>query len=107
MHLSWIKLERRGVASSSWEYVALGRLRDEPSVRSGFSINRHNKVASWQRILLGVRRWISTTVRGGNVRMTVPISKGELQSDRDDSSPAMRWLRIVELFVNERKHNCG
>jgi len=29
---------------------------------------RHNKVASWQRILLAVRRWISTTVRGGNVK---------------------------------------
>ena len=40
-------------------------------------------------------------------RMTVPISYGELQSDRDDSSPGMRWLRIVELFVNERKRNCG
>jgi hypothetical protein len=40
-------------------------------------------------------------------RMTVPISYSELQSGRDDSSPGMRWLRIVELFVNERKRNCG
>jgi hypothetical protein len=70
--------------------------------------NNNNKVVSCQRILLAVRRRTSTTVRGGNVKnASSDFVWGELQSDRDDSSPGMRWLRIVELFVNERKRNCG
>jgi len=73
-----------------WEYVALAGW--EPSLRCGaasVSIGIIRLLHGREFFLQfggGYRRQYAEVMS----RMTVPISYGELQSDRDDSSPGMR-----------------